>query len=117
MKPGEKIKELRENKKMTLSELSKKSGVSVGYLSEIERGKYNIAVDKLEKICAALEITLSDFFKDDDSILSNSEVMEIYQTMLKNDELRIFFKKAKKLSVEDLKTILPIIDLIDKENR
>lgn len=35
---GTKVKNLRTEKKMTLKQLSEKSGLSVGYLSQFERG-------------------------------------------------------------------------------
>ena len=36
---GEKLKQVRNSKGMTLKELGDASGLSVGYLSQLERGK------------------------------------------------------------------------------
>lgn len=36
-----KIKQIREQKSMCINELSAKSGVARGYLTELEQGKYN----------------------------------------------------------------------------
>jgi len=36
---GEKIRQLREERGMTLTGLSRRAGLSVSYLSEIERGE------------------------------------------------------------------------------
>lgn len=47
MNIGMKIKKLRTEKGMTLKELSEKSELSVGILSQFERGLTTIAVDSL----------------------------------------------------------------------
>ena len=59
---GNKIKELRTNKKMTLRELSEGTGLSIGFLSQLERGLTSIATDSLMKIAEALDVDLNYFF-------------------------------------------------------
>lgn len=59
---GSKIKELRTQNKMTLKELSEKTGFSIGFLSQLERGLTSIAADSLEKIAKALNTELAYFF-------------------------------------------------------
>jgi transcriptional regulator with XRE-family HTH domain len=51
-----KIKEERKRKKVTIKELSKISGVSIGLISSIERGIINPSIEVVMKICKALEI-------------------------------------------------------------
>lgn len=51
-----KIREERIKKNITLKELSKKSRVSQGLLSSIERGIVNPSIDVVIKICKALNI-------------------------------------------------------------
>jgi len=58
---GSKIKELRTNKKMTLKELSEKTSLSTGFLSQLERGLTSIATDSLLNIAEALDVELSYF--------------------------------------------------------
>lgn len=60
---GLKIKEARSKKGMTLKDLSEKSGLSVGFLSQLERGMTTIAVDSLEKIADILSMSVTDFFE------------------------------------------------------
>ncbi len=60
---GEKIKELRTSKNMTLKELSKITNLSIGYLSQLERGLTSVAISSLENIANALEVNLSYFFE------------------------------------------------------
>lgn len=54
------IKKKRKEKKMTLNQLSEKTGFSVSYLSLLERGKNNPTVESLNKVCFALNIMLSE---------------------------------------------------------
>lgn len=54
---GLKLKKLRSDKKLSLQELSGKSGVSVSYLNEIENGKKYPKPDKINELAKALETT------------------------------------------------------------
>ncbi len=60
---GEKIKLLRTEKKMTLKDLSDASGLSTGFLSQLERGMSSIAVDILGNIAKILDVDLTYFFE------------------------------------------------------
>lgn len=58
-----KIKKFRENKNMTLKELSEEVGISVGYLSHLERGsRSNPSKEVMEKIAIALNSTIPEIF-------------------------------------------------------
>lgn len=58
-----KIKELREEKRMTQEELSEKSGVSRSIISKLEQEKpVNILTDTLSKIANALDVKVSSLF-------------------------------------------------------
>lgn len=57
------IKKIREEKGMTLVELSNLSGVSVGYLCHLEKGsRKNPSVKIMEKISDALNKTIAEIF-------------------------------------------------------
>ncbi|MBU3145073.1 helix-turn-helix domain-containing protein [Clostridium sp. CF012] len=58
---GKKIKELRTKNQLTLKDLSAKTSLSIGYLSQLERGLTTVAIDSLMNIAKALEVTLSYF--------------------------------------------------------
>ncbi len=60
---GMKIKKLRTKKKYTLKQLSEETGLSIGFLSQLERGMSTIAIDSLAKVAAILDIELSSFFE------------------------------------------------------
>ncbi|MGO1712760.1 MAG: helix-turn-helix domain-containing protein, partial [Senegalia sp. (in: firmicutes)] len=58
---GSEIKELRKQNNMTLKDLSEKTGLSIGFLSQFERGLSTIAIDSLELIARSLDVGLSHF--------------------------------------------------------
>ena len=60
---GMRIRYLREQKKMTLEDLSFEAGINKNYLSDLERGNRNPTVKVLTKIADALEISLEILFK------------------------------------------------------
>ena len=60
---GAKVKDLRTAKKMTLKQLSEETGLSIGFLSQLERGLSSTAIESLAKIAACLDANLSDFFE------------------------------------------------------
>ena len=69
---GQDIKGLRKARAMTLGALAKASGLSQGYLSQIERGLASPSVKALYSISRALGVTVSWFFPpagDDDEAL------------------------------------------------
>jgi len=53
---GLKLKQMRQEKNMLLSELSAKSGLSVSYLNEIESGKKYPKSDKISSLAEALKV-------------------------------------------------------------
>ena len=65
---GMRIKALRKEKKYTLKQLAEETGLSIGFLSQLERGMSSIAVDSLAKIAQILGVSLSTFFTDADAV-------------------------------------------------
>lgn len=60
---GTAIRERRKTLGFTLSNVSEKTGVSLGYLSQIELGKNSASIETLYRICLALGIKMSDLFQ------------------------------------------------------
>lgn len=59
---GQRIRQLRESRGMTQSQLQAKSRVSRSYLSRIESGQMTPSLGTLEKIAEALGVGLNRFF-------------------------------------------------------
>ena len=56
---GNNIRACRTSAGLTLEKLAEKAEMSWPYLSEIERGRENISLDKLARLAQALNVTLS----------------------------------------------------------
>ncbi len=74
---GKRAKQLRQEKKITLKELSEKTNLSVGYLSQFERGINTIAIDSLAKIAEVYNVSLSYFFPNKSG--ENSVVLKSHE--------------------------------------
>ena len=60
MKLGDRIRELRKNKKETLRATSESSNLSVSYLSDIERGRTNPSLQTLDALANHFDISIAD---------------------------------------------------------
>jgi transcriptional regulator with XRE-family HTH domain len=56
---GDRLRHARTNQRRTLREVSRSARVSLGYLSEVERGRKEASSELLAAICEALELPLS----------------------------------------------------------
>ncbi|MCL1974843.1 MAG: XRE family transcriptional regulator [Firmicutes bacterium] len=59
---GEKIRLLRLSKNMTIKKLANKTGLSVGFISNVERDVNSPTISSFQKICQALDEDMADFF-------------------------------------------------------
>lgn len=55
---GERIKEVREKKGLTQEKLAEKTGLSKGFISDVENGKTDISSDNLLKVADVLNANL-----------------------------------------------------------
>ena len=63
VKFGKKVKEIRLAKNMSQGDLAKKLGVHPTYISGIERGIRNMALKNIEKLAAALGVSIDELLK------------------------------------------------------
>lgn len=70
---GEVLRQARTSQGRTLREVSDSARVSLGYLSEVERGRKEASSELLNAICAALRIPLSAVLFDAGSRLARAE--------------------------------------------
>ena len=61
---GDALRETRLRQHRTLREVSSAARVSLGYLSEVERGQKEASSELLASICHALGVRLSDVLRD-----------------------------------------------------
>ena len=57
---GQRIKEIRKSKSITIQKLSQFTDLSVGYLSNLERNQASPTLNNLQRICVALGISIRD---------------------------------------------------------
>ncbi len=61
---GDALRETRLRQERTLREVSASARVSLGYLSEVERGQKEASSELLASICRALGVRLSDVLRE-----------------------------------------------------
>lgn len=61
---GRKLHDIRKDRGITIQQLSKDSGISVGYISMVERGRSNPSLGSIQRLCAALNVTLMELLND-----------------------------------------------------
>jgi transcriptional regulator with XRE-family HTH domain len=57
---GDRLRHARTNQRRTLRDISRAAKVSLGYLSEVERGQKEASSELLASICDALELPLAE---------------------------------------------------------
>jgi transcriptional regulator with XRE-family HTH domain len=60
---GEELRRRRQDQGRTLRDVSAEARVSLGYLSEIERGQKEASSELLAAICSALDVPLSSLLR------------------------------------------------------
>lgn len=88
---GGSLRRARTGRRRTLRDVSRRARVSLGYLSEVERGRKEPSSELLAAICDALDITLSDLLGDAAEALSAAalEVVGRRPVGLRHTDLRI----------------------------
>ena len=71
--PGATLKNIRNNKGLTLSDVSELTGFPVSTLSKLENGRTELTVDKLLRITLALGVNVADLFRSASETRENSE--------------------------------------------
>ena len=61
---GDELRGARMQRGMTLRELSAEARVSLGYISEIERGQKEASSELLASLCQAMDLPLSEVLRD-----------------------------------------------------
>ena len=67
MSLGQKIGRLRQERGLTLQEVSDGSGLTPSFLSRLERDKVNISVANLRKLAQFFSVQMTHFFEGEDS--------------------------------------------------
>lgn len=89
---GESLRRVRSDQGRTLREVSTDARVSLGYLSEVERGQKEASSELLAAICDALDVEIADLLLDighamrpdvdDDAVVAEAAVAETDMAVL-----------------------------------
>lgn len=100
---GEKIRNLRLERQMSLGDLNKLTGVAIGTIGDIERGKVtNPGIFTLKKIARALGVSMLYFLDDDPALnIKDFEKSELfydkeYISLFKNPNFKRYLEVTKK---------------------
>jgi transcriptional regulator with XRE-family HTH domain len=96
----ERITILREQKGYSVNKLANLSGLSQGFVRQLELGEKKPTVDSLSLLCDVLDISLSDFFKDE----SNSDTVLLSKT-LNGNTTNLSSKQFESLTAKKLKEL------------
>ena len=72
---GDVLRQRRQSQGRTLREVSAGARVSLGYLSEVERGQKEASSELLAAICAALGVRMSDLMREVSDSLAAAELV------------------------------------------
>lgn len=72
---GEVLRAARLERGLTLREVSAEALVSLGYISEVERGQKEASSELLASICAALDVPLSTVLREASSAIAREEAL------------------------------------------
>lgn len=63
MKLHERLRELRSERRLRLKDVTAVAGISVPYLSDLERGRTNPSLETLQTLASAYDITVHDLLE------------------------------------------------------
>jgi transcriptional regulator with XRE-family HTH domain len=69
---GGTLRRARTERRRTLRDVSRRARVSLGYLSEVERGRKEASSELLAAICEALDISLPDLLTEAADTIANA---------------------------------------------
>ena len=85
MNIGDRLRSIRKNKKISIYQISKETGISQNHISSVELGKRQPTIDTLARLAKPLGITLAELFNEDNtvSVLTDKEriLLENYRTL------------------------------------
>ena len=78
---GDVLRERRREQGRTLREVSSAARVSLGYLSEVERGQKEASSELLGSICDALDVPMSELLREVSDNLALAEAVSSVETL------------------------------------
>ncbi len=106
MELGKRLAKFRQAKGLTVYKLCELTGLSPTHIRAVERGAKTPNVETITRYLEPLDITLAEFFNEDDSVIYATpverELIDYYRTLSPDSE-ELLLKLLKSLSVNDPK--------------
>ncbi|MFY9803630.1 MAG: helix-turn-helix transcriptional regulator [Candidatus Acidiferrales bacterium] len=106
---GDKLKELRETKKLSQGDIERRTGLRRCYISRVENGHTVPSVDTLETMARALEVPMYRLFTDDVNVkkpnIAFTEV-ERARNAKRDSQLRPFAKAFSRMNDKDQRLLV-----------
>ena len=127
---GERLKQLRTEKDVTLDQLARDLGTTKATLSRYENGKRRPGMDLITAIANYFNVS-TDFLLGHDiekqnetahkriaeAISDNPELLQFWEQLSQRDDLQLLFKQTKDLTPAAIKRIIEIIKIIEDEEQ
>lgn len=112
----DKIKDLCKKNNVNMSTVEESLGFASGYLSKLDKSTPN--TKRMQKIADYFGVTVDYLMtgKEPDNIpyFLDDEARAIAQEIATRPDLKILFDTSKKVSAEDLKFVIQLVEKLDK---
>ena len=99
---GERIKSLRQYKKITLREFSKKIGISISFLSDIENSRSKPSLERLKDIAEGLGVAVSYLLGEEEETIEGNDSYAFTSTENKYKDINGVKEDSIYISKKDL---------------
>lgn len=110
---GENLKYLRKQSGYTQQGLANATGISQSLISSWELGIREPSMDMLKKIAVFFSVPISTLISENHA--DQDTVQAIADSLHQNPDLRLLFDKTRKMSRQDIKAVLSVVNAITKE--
>lgn len=117
---------IRNEKGLKDSDVCRLTGIKSPTMTDWKKGRYTPKMDKLQKIADALDVSLDRILTGQDTEKESIEGMKYYfsdetaelaEEMYKNDDLRLLADASRKISAEDLKAVIAMVEALSRKER
>ena len=117
---------IRNEKGLKDSDVCRLTGIKSPTMTDWKKGRYTPKMDKLQKIADALNVSLDRILTGQDVEKESVEGMKYYfsdetaelaEEMYKNDDLRLLADASRKISTEDLKAVIAMVEALSRKER
>lgn len=118
MDTRERILKLMEDNQMTKYRLAKEIGISNGIVSDWANGKSTSYTKYIDKIAKIFNVSVDYLMTGEEPELGyfiDDEAKEIAQELAVRPDLKILFDTTRKVSAEDLKLIIQLVEKMEKQ--